>query len=396
MNGTQTAARHMLLGACLLLCAWPRLLSAQGVQGVSHDEVLIGTIQDLSGPVVAFSNAAVNGLRMRFDEANAAGGVAGRKIRLLIEDSGYDTRRAVLAAQKLVQRDRIFLTISNMGTAVTAATLPIFLQAGVVHTFPNAATQAAFDPPSPLKFATVLPWHLHGRVMVRYAMETLGAGTLCAMIQDDEFGQDLQRGLDAEMAARGMALAVKSSYKRGATDFSSQVARLKGANCTVVLLGTTLRETVGVLDEARKTALKAQFVAAPAAFSMLVPKLGADTVEGLIAVGLSLPPDPDSPNAGMRAWVAAYRKKFGEYPDQYSVGAYAAAERVLKGLEVAGRNLTAQTFNAAMEGTHFPAMEALGLSAASFAPDRRLAADSVRMYQIKNGKWQPISDFIQP
>jgi len=394
LTHTIRAAALALLG--VWAAAQPGRAAAQVVQGVSSDEILIGTIQDLSGPVVAFSNAAINGLRMRFDEANAAGGVAGRKIRLLIEDSGYDTRRAVLAAQKLVQRDRIFLTMSNMGTAVTAATLPIFLQAGVVHAFPNAATQAAFDPPSPLKFATVLPWHLHGRAMVRYAVETLGAGTLCALIQDDEFGQDLQRGLDAEVAARRIALAVRTSYKRGATDFSSQVARLKGANCTVVLLGTTLRETVGVLAEARKTALDAQFFAAPAAFSMLVPKLGADVVEGLIAVGLSLPPDADSPNAGMRAWVAAYQQKFGEEPDQYAVGAYAAAERVLKGLEVAGKNLSAQTFNAAMERTQFPAIDALGLSEASFSPTRRLAASSVRVYQIKQGKWLPVSDFIEP
>jgi len=396
MDGTQAATRRVLLGACLLLCVWPRLAAAQAAQGVTRDEVLIGTIQDLSGPVVGFSSAAINGLRMRFDEVNAAGGVAGRRIRLLVEDSGYDTRRAVLAAQKLVQRDRIFLTMSNMGTAVTVTTLPLFLQAGVIHAFPNAAAQAAFDPPSPLKFAVVLPYHAHGRMMVRYALETLAAPRLCALIQDDEFGQDLQRGLDAEVAARGIALTVKTSYKRGATDFSSQIARLKAGQCTAVLMGTTLRETVAALTEARKTALEAHFISSPAGFSTLVPKLGGAAVEGLMAVGLSLPPYADSPNPGMRAWVAAYQKKFADEPDSYAVGAYAAASWIVQGLEGAGENLNAQTFNAAMERTQFAPIDALGFPAISFAPGKRLAASSVRIYQVKNGKWQPISDFMHP
>ncbi|MEK0434419.1 MAG: hypothetical protein RL369_468, partial [Pseudomonadota bacterium] len=69
-------------------------------QGVSSNEILIGTIQDLSGPLAGYGKAVRNGMQMRIDEVNEQGGVHGRKLRLVTEDSGYDPKRAVLAAQK--------------------------------------------------------------------------------------------------------------------------------------------------------------------------------------------------------------------------------------------------------------------------------------------------------
>ena len=77
-------------------------------QGVSKSEIVIGTMQDLSGPIVAFSKQLVAGMNMRVEEQNALGGVNGRKLKLVVEDHGYDPKKAVLATQKLVQKDKIF------------------------------------------------------------------------------------------------------------------------------------------------------------------------------------------------------------------------------------------------------------------------------------------------
>ena len=78
---------------------------------MTANEIVVGTAQDLSGPIVNFSKAAVNGMRMRVDEINAAGGIHGRKLRLAVEDHGYDPKKAVLAAQKMVQQDNIFAAL---------------------------------------------------------------------------------------------------------------------------------------------------------------------------------------------------------------------------------------------------------------------------------------------
>ena len=84
-------------------------------QGVSKNEIVIGTIKDLSGPVVVYSKPVVNGMKMRVDEINAEGGIHGRKLKLIVEDSGYDPKKGVLAQQKLIQRDKVFAMLGTLG-----------------------------------------------------------------------------------------------------------------------------------------------------------------------------------------------------------------------------------------------------------------------------------------
>ena len=89
------------------------LASAQQ-QGVSKDEIRIGTIQDLSGPLAGFGKQARNGMQLRVDELNEQGNINGRKLKLFVEDSGYDPKKAVLAAQKLVNQEKIFIMAGHM------------------------------------------------------------------------------------------------------------------------------------------------------------------------------------------------------------------------------------------------------------------------------------------
>src|SRR6195256_6941936 len=80
-------------------------------QGISADEIVIGTHQDLSGPIKVWGVPVSNGMQMAVEEINAAGGINGRKLKLILEDSGYDPKRAVLASQKMVERDKVFAMV---------------------------------------------------------------------------------------------------------------------------------------------------------------------------------------------------------------------------------------------------------------------------------------------
>ena len=94
-------------------------------QGVSKTEITIGTIQDLSGPLASYGKAVRNGMQLRIDELNEQGSLHGRKLKLITEDSGYDPKRAVLAAQKLVNQDKIFIMAGHIGTAQNNAAMPV-------------------------------------------------------------------------------------------------------------------------------------------------------------------------------------------------------------------------------------------------------------------------------
>src|SRR5256885_16416163 len=92
--------KSLAIAALALLAATP----AQTQQGVSPTEIVVGTAQDLSGPIVNFSKATVNGMRMRVDEINAAGVIHGRKLRLVVEYHGHQPKKAVVPAHKEVQQ----------------------------------------------------------------------------------------------------------------------------------------------------------------------------------------------------------------------------------------------------------------------------------------------------
>ena len=126
---------------------------------MSATEIVVGTAQDLSGPIVSLSKPAVNGMRMRIDEVNAAGGVQGRKLRLVVEDHGYDPKKAVLAAQKLVQQDKIFAALGSIGTPTAMAAMPIYLDDKVAHLFPLTGAREMFEPLHALKYSFSAPYY---------------------------------------------------------------------------------------------------------------------------------------------------------------------------------------------------------------------------------------------
>lgn len=377
------------------MLAVPALAMAQAQQGVTKSEVLLGTIQDLSGPIASFGKETLNGMNMRIDETNAAGGIAGRKIRLLVEDSGYDTKRAVLAAQKLAESDKIFAAVGSIGTAIALTTQQVFIDAGVVNAFPLASARGLYEPPHPLKFAFAVPYYQQGRVIVTALNAMRAERKWCSLVQDDDLGTELMQGADSAIKAIGKTVLERTSYKRGATDFSSQVTRLKGAGCDTVILGTTLRETIGTLNEAKKLGFAPQFIATSAAYTHLLAKLGGPVTEGLLASHSSTQPYADQGSKATREWYQAYKAKFNEEPGQYAVMGYGTMDWTLKTIEKVGPKLTVARFSEALESSSFP-RDKLGFDTMTFSKTKHLGSDAVRISQLVSAKWTPVTDYIQP
>src|SRR6476619_313456 len=163
-------------------------------QGVTANEIVIGTAQDLSGPVVNFSKAAVNGMRMRVDEINAEGGINGRKLRLVVEDHGYDPKKAVLAAQKMVQQDKIFAAIGSIGTPTAMAAMQIYLDARVAHLFPLTGARQMFEPLHDLKYSFSAPYYDQIRAAMTRVIKEKSLKKVCTIYQDDDFGLEVMHG----------------------------------------------------------------------------------------------------------------------------------------------------------------------------------------------------------
>ncbi len=379
------------LGCAVAACV-PAL--AQSQQGVTKDQIIIGTIQDLSGPVARFGKQMRQGMQMSVDDINERGGIHGRKLVLKVEDSGYDPKRAVLAAQKLVDQDHIFAMVGHIGSAQNIATFPVLFEKNVINLFPASASREMYEPLHRLKYASSATYYDQMRVAAPRLVKEKGAQKLCAIYQDDEYGLEVLRGAETGFKAGGMALAEKVSYKRGATDFSSQVAKTKAAGCDFVVLGTLLRETIAVITEAHKIDFSPTFLMSGGGYTDEIHKLGGKPMDGLYTIMTAANPYMDDDSEPVRAWANKYKAKFNEPPSVHSVYGYMAAEAFIKGAQKAGANLTTDSFIQAMDSMTIPP-DIFGSPEISFSPTKHLGNDKSRLSQIQNGRWKVVSGYLQ-
>ncbi|WP_441258530.1 ABC transporter substrate-binding protein [Bradyrhizobium sp. 521_C7_N1_3] len=365
-------------------------------EGISASEIVIGTHQDLSGPIKGWGVPVANGMKMATDEINAAGGINGRKVRLVVEDSGYDPKRAVLASQKLIERDKIFAMVGPMGSPTVLAAQDILFDAGVLQLFPLTAAEFTFkfDPAKPqerLKFNNLLPYVESTRAALKYMMEWKKFQKPCIMHQDDEYGKNVLDGFNQQLTAMKVQPASVTSYKRGASDFSAQVAKMKSDGCDLVLLGTILRETIGAMTEAKKLGWDVTFLGASPTNVQEVPTLGKDSVEGLYAASLFEIPYEDSAKGKVKDWLVNYKKMFNSDANTQAIIGYNAMMTFAFYADKAGKDLTGQKMLDSLEsGEKF--LDIFNSPPTKFSKTDHLANTITQVQQVKGGRWVLVKD----
>lgn len=372
-------------------------LAAGGAQAqsVTDERINIGLLTDLSGPVALYGSESRNGMVMAVEEVNAAGGVHGRMLELFVEDHGYDPKKALLAAQKMITRDEVFAILGHLGTATNMAALPLLLENEVFNFLPQGASSGLYDPPSPFKVALAPSYFDMATATLTWAYDTMPPETLCTMYQDDDYGRESFEGVKAFAKARGVEIVEITTYKRGATDFSSQMQRMAAAGCDLVYNASTLREYVGSVLEARKIGFDPVFLGTAANYAIQLPELGGEAMEGIYASTFIQIPYLDSPNPAISEWANRYNDKFGVAPGTYSLFGYFAVKSFATFAEAAGEDLTPESFAAAANATDLPEDE-LGNPALDVEEDRRLGNRKVRVTQVKNGRWESITEMLSP
>jgi len=382
--------KHLL--ALAVLAASATMASAQQ-QGISKNEILLGTIQDLSGPLAGYGKQARNGMLMAIEEVNEQGGIQGRKIKLLVEDSGYDPKKAVLATQKLVNQDKIFMMVGHLGTAHNMAAMPVQFEKNVINFMPLSAAREMYEPFHKLKYSFAGAYYDQIRYAVPKLVKEKDLKKVCTLYQDDDFGLEVLKGGEAGLKALNMSYAEKTSYKRGATDFSSQIQKLQASNCDMVVLGTIIRETIGAIGTARKMGYNPVFLGSSAAYTDLIHRLGGKAMDGFYAAMTVQNPYTDDTSQPIRFWANKYKTKFNEDPAVFSVYGYLIITNFANAATKAGKNLTTESFIKSMDSLSI-APDIFGGPSQQFSPTRHLGSDAARLSQIQDGKWKPVSDYF--
>lgn len=368
--------------------------AAATVAGVTDTEVVFGTHTDLSGPVAIWGVGTVNGARMRFDDANAAGGVHGRTIRFIVEDTQYQVPRAIQAANKLISRDNIFAMLIATGTPTNNAVMTHQFQQGVPNLFPVTGARSMVEPFNPLMVTQHGIYYDEVRAAVKYFVEERGRDAVCAIYQDTDYGIEILEGVQDQLAVMGLAITETSAHKPDATDFTPAILRLREANCDLVLMGTVHRDTILVLEAARKMGWEdVDWVGNNAAYGQVIAEQESGSGEGYHAfVHMARLYADDELSPAVRAWYEAYGQRFGEEPGLPAMEGWRAADLVLRALEIVGRDLTRAGLLAAIESmTDVTDMFGYRLS---FAPDDHNGVGHSTLSVVRDGRWVTLAQEI--
>ena len=361
-------------------------------RGVTDTEIVLGVGTDLSGATAIWGVGATNGARMRFEEANAAGGVHGRKIRYVVEDTSYQVPKAISAANKLINRDNVLAFVLSVGTPLNNAVMPIQFENNVLNLFPISGGRQMVEPFHPLKFTQRGIYYDEVRASVKYFMEKEGKATPCVIYQDTDYGVEILEGAQDQAAAMGIELAAISSHKPTETEFTAAILRLKNAGCDLVLMGTVHRDTILVLDAARKMGWEGvAWVGNNAAYAQVIAE--QESGQGYYAfVHMAKLYADDDMSPDVRAWWDAYVAKYDAEPGLAAMEGWRAADLTVLALERAGRDLTTQGLVKAVESiTDYTDIFGYRVS---FGPDKHSGATESVLSQVQKGRWVKLDEAI--
>ncbi|WP_170339220.1 ABC transporter substrate-binding protein [Ruegeria arenilitoris] len=358
-------------------------------QGVTDDEIVIGSVNDLSGIFAAVGVPATKGANVVFDRVNANGGVHGRKIRYVVEDNGYQMPRAMQGYNKLLNRDKVFAMLQSLGTPMNLAGFKLLDPKGIPNVAPLSAARQMLQEPMKNKFTSFSSYYDQARVGVKYLAQEFGGDKVCTMYLPTDFGKEILEGSQEGAKEAGITFAAETTHKPDETDFVGSLSKLKEEGCDIVTIALGVRQAITVVGTAKKMGLTdMKFLGTSASFLTVVAQVPGGVTDGFYAAAswqdLWARADEPAP----KAFIEEYKAATGEDPVGFSMLGYAAAEMMVKALEAAGPDLTHEGFIAAMETLDY--QDELVGNHMTFGPDDHQGADTVYVNVVENGAWKMV------
>jgi branched-chain amino acid transport system substrate-binding protein len=364
--------------------------ASYATQGVSDTEIVIGSNGDLSGIFAAFNVGAIKSAQLMFDEVNEKGGIHGRKIRFVVEDHGYQVPKAVQNFNKLINSDKVFAMILNLGTPHNIAGFPLMQSKQVANIGPLTAARQMLEGDITYKYAGFSSYYDQMRAGIRHLAKETGAKNVCAMYLPTDFGLEVYEGTKEETEALGLTFAAETTHKPDEQDFVGTISKLRDAKCDIVATAVGVRQTIVAFGTAKKLGwTNVSFIGSSAGFNTAVAKVPEGVTEGYYAAAGWTDHEARMDNPEVKAWADNYQAKTGEPAGTAAILGYGAATVLIRGLEAAGRDLTAESLQKGIESLDYTDVIS-GDVPVKYGPGDHQGGDLIFISQIKGGKWVEI------
>ena len=319
--------------SCLAIAAATALGVASAARAA---DIRIGVAEALSGGAAQYGISIRNGFQLAVEEINAAGGVNGNKIELVIEDEQGKKEEAINAFKKLIFQDKALMlfgpTLSNSAQAADpiaqASKIVVFGTSNTAdgittigdHVFRNSVTEA-----------DVLP------VTIKTAARVANIKKVAVLYgNDDVFTKSGYDNFKKALDDQKMPITTTETFAKGDVDFKAQLTKIKATNPDAIVLSALLAEGAPIMVQARQLGLTVPFIGGNGMNSVKVFDLAKGASDGL---WVGSPWSIENRTPQNNGFIVAYTKKYSSAPDQFAAQAYDAmhiATEALKKVKLSG------------------------------------------------------------
>ena len=325
-------------------------VSVQAEPGVFPDRIIFGQAAALEGPASALGRGMREGILAAFAEANATGGVNGRKLELVSEDDGYEPKRTIEATKKLIDNN-VFALIGSVGTPTSAASKPIAEAAGVPFIGPFTGADILRNPFQRNVVNVRASYFEETEVMVERLTTDLGIKRIAILFQDDAFGRAGYDGTVRALSKRGMQLVAEGTFERNTTAVRGGLLAIRRGEPEAVITIGTYQPIAEFVRLARRIKLNAVFLTVSfVGADALAQDIGAEGDGLVITQVVPFPLDPAQP--AVQRYQAALKASTPEAkPGFVSLEGYLVGRLAIETLRKAGPSPSRSGFLDTLYGT---------------------------------------------
>lgn len=282
------------------------------------EPILLGVSGPLTGPNAQYGAQWKQGFDLALEQINGAGGIKGRPLRYVFEDTQSDPKQTVAVAQKFVADKRIVAELGDFASPASMAASPIYQRAGLVqfgftNSHPNFTNAGDFIWSNSVSQADEQPLN------AAYAVKRLGFKRIAVLHLNTDWGRTSRDHFVAAAKELGAEVVATEGYLPEEKDFRSTLVRVRDANPDSLFLVSYYADAALIVRQARQTGLTVPAAASSSIYSPKFVELGGDAAEGVFTAARFFPEDP---RPEVQTFVGAFKAKYGKEPDAFNAYAY--------------------------------------------------------------------------
>ncbi len=304
-----------------------------GAQVARADEIRIGEFGSLTGTTATFGQSTHNGIMLAVEETNAAGGVIGKKLKLITEDDQSKPEEAKTAVIKLIKQQRVAAILGEVASSRSLAAAPEAQKAGIPMVTP-ASTNPKVTQVGDYIFRTCFIDPFQGSTMARFAHDTLKVNQV-AILKDvkNDYSVGLAEFFERTFTGMGGQIVANESYSEGDTEFRAVLTAIRAKNPQAIYIPGYYTEVGLIARQARELGLRVPLLGGDGWDSEKTLEIGGDAVNGSYYTNHYSAEDP---SPVVQGFIQKYKAKYGEVPDAMAVLGYDAARILIDAIKRAG------------------------------------------------------------